>query len=242
MSPTLLYAADLIAITLLVFGVYFPRHRRRDLIVAYLGVNVGVLAVSAALASSSVGAGLGLGLFGVLSIIRLRSAELDQDEVAYYFSALALGLLGGLGSAVGELAVLLMGLIVAVLYVAGHPRLLRRYRQQRIVLDRAFTDEPALVRHLEELLGARVHQANVQRVDLVNDTTLVDVRFELPRRPSAAPASRPAATATPPSNPAVLGQADPAAVLPQTGPVAARQSTPAATPPTVAGGGPGERW
>lgn len=183
MPPTLLYAADLVAITVLVFGVYFPRHRRRDLVVAYLGVNVGVLAVSAALAATTVGAGLGLGLFGVLSIIRLRSAELDQDEVAYYFSALALGLLGGLGSAVGELALALMGLIVVVLYVAGHPRLLRRYRQQRMILDRAFTDEPALVRHLEKLLGGRIHQVTVQRVDLVNDTTTVDVRFELPRHP-----------------------------------------------------------
>lgn len=183
MPPTLLYAANLVAITVLVFGVYFPRHRRRDLVVAYLGVNVGVLAVSAALAATTVGAGLGLGLFGVLSIIRLRSAELDQDEVAYYFSALALGLLGGLGSAVGELALALMGLIVVVLYVAGHPRLLRRYRQQRMILDRAFTDEAALVRHLEKLLGGRIHQVTVQRVDLVNDTTTVDVRFELPRHP-----------------------------------------------------------
>src|SRR4051794_30958791 len=93
MPHMLLYAADLVAIGLLTFGVYFPRHRRRDLVISYVGINAGVLAVSAALASSTVTAGLGLGLFGVLSIIRLRSNELDQHEVAYYFSALALGLL-----------------------------------------------------------------------------------------------------------------------------------------------------
>jgi hypothetical protein len=186
MSQISLYAADLVAICLLTFGVYFPRHRRRDLVIAYLGVNVGVLAVSAALATSTVGAGLGLGLFGVLSIIRLRSTELDQHEVAYYFSALALGLLGGLGTSGSVLPVVLMGLIVAVMYVAGHPRLLRRYRQQVMLLDSAFADEGALTAHLEGLLGARVHQVGVQRVDLVNDTTLVDVRFELGRRPRPA--------------------------------------------------------
>ncbi len=86
---------DLVAIIVLVFGLYVPRHNRRDLVVAFLGVNVGVMAVSAALLDSAVTAGLGLGLFGVLSIIRLRSDELAQHEVAYYFSALALGLLGG---------------------------------------------------------------------------------------------------------------------------------------------------
>ena len=189
MSSYLLYFADLLAISLLTFGVYFPRHRRRDLVVAYLGVNVGVLAVSAALAGSGVGAGLGLGLFGVLSIIRLRSTELAQHEVAYYFSALALGLLGGLGADGSALPLVLMAVIVGALYLAGHPRLLRRYRQQVMVLDSAFTDERELTRYLEEVLGGRVHDVTVQRVDLVNDTTVVDVRFEVAR------AAIPAATA-----------------------------------------------
>lgn len=192
MTQPVMFAIDLIAITLLTFGMYFPRHRRRDLVVAYLGVNVGVLAVAGTLASSTVGAGLGLGLFGVLSIIRLRSSELDQLEVAYYFSALALGLLGGLSVTPTWLTVALMALILAVMFVGDHPRMLRRYRSQVMVLDSAFTDQIALVDRLEELLGARVHAASIQRVDLVNDTTIVDVRLELP--PDVTP-SRPRAGA-----------------------------------------------
>lgn len=174
-----LYLVDLVAVLVLTFGLYFPRHRRRDLVVAYLGVNVGVLAVAATLASSTVGAGLGLGLFGVLSIIRLRSTELSQHEVAYYFAALALGLLGGLGTSAGWLGVAGSALILVVMAVADHPRLLRRHRSQVVLLDRAFPDEAGLVAYLEQLLGAHVHSASVQRLDLVNDTTLVDVRFEV---------------------------------------------------------------
>ena len=200
MSQISLFTADLLAINLLIFGIYFPRHRRRDLVVAFLGINVGVLAVSAALATSGIGAGVGLGLFGVLAIIRLRSTELDQHEVAYYFSALALGLLGGLGTGRPVLSGGLMALIVAVLYAAGHPRLLHRYRQQVMVLDRAFTDERTLVAHLEGLLGAAVHQVTVQRVDLVNDTTWVDVRFELTRQP------RPAGVVLEPTSASVDGR------------------------------------
>ncbi|MFJ2298550.1 DUF4956 domain-containing protein [Oerskovia paurometabola] len=174
-----LYLVDLVAVLVLTFGLYFPRHRRRDLVVAYLGVNVGVLAVAATLASSTVGAGLGLGLFGVLSIIRLRSTELSQHEVAYYFAALALGLLGGLGATAGWLGVAGSALILVVIAVADHPRLLRRHRSQVVLLDRALPDEAGLVAYLEQLLGAHVHSASVQRLDLVNDTTLVDVRFEV---------------------------------------------------------------
>ncbi|WP_328459649.1 DUF4956 domain-containing protein [Actinoplanes sp. NBC_00393] len=180
-----LFAIDLLAVSLLVFGLYFPRHRRRDLVVAYLGVNVGVLAVAGSLSSSNVGAGLGLGLFGVLSIIRLRSTELDQHEVAYYFSALALGILGPLSGGPAWLCPALMGLILVVMYLGDHPRLFRTYRRQVMVLDSALTDQVALVAQLERVLGARVHTATVERIDLVNETTVVEVRYSYPQGQSA---------------------------------------------------------
>ncbi|MDC2946162.1 DUF4956 domain-containing protein [Streptomyces heilongjiangensis] len=177
MDQTLLVVADLAAISVLTFAVYFPRHHRRDLIAAFLGVNVGVLAVAMTLSSSSVGVGLGMGLFGVLSIIRLRSNEIAQHEIAYYFSALALGLLAGLPERVNPLSALLMTLVVATMYVADHPRLYGRHRQRTLRLDAAHTDEDALRAHLEALLGGRVVNLSVQNVDLVNDFTLVDVRY-----------------------------------------------------------------
>ena len=40
---------DLVAISILVFVLYFPRHRRRDLVVAYLMINTGLFAVTSAL-------------------------------------------------------------------------------------------------------------------------------------------------------------------------------------------------
>lgn len=128
MTPTALHqlvlvGADLLAVGALVFGVYFPRHHRRDLVAAFLGVNVGVLAVAMTLSSTSVGIGLGMGLFGVLSIIRLRSYEIAQHEIAYYFSALAIGLLNGLPAEFGVLTGALTALIVATMYVGDHPRL-----------------------------------------------------------------------------------------------------------------------
>jgi hypothetical protein len=180
-----LYAANTLAIVILVFALYFPRHRRRDLVVAYLGVNVGVLAVSTALADSTVGVGLGLGLFGVLSIIRLRSDELAQHEVAYYFSALALGLLSGLINSPSWITVALMAAIVLVMFIGDHPRLLSGYRRQLVVLDRAFVDQTELTVHVQQRLGMRVYGVTVQRVDLVDDTTWVEVRYRVPPALSA---------------------------------------------------------
>jgi hypothetical protein len=177
-----LIGLDLAAIILLSFGIYFPRHRRRDLVAAFLTVNIGVLAVTEMLSSAAgIGLGLGLGLMGVLSIIRLRSYELSQHEVAYFFGSLALGLIAGINDTVDLLPLVLMGLVILAIYVGDHPQLFRRYREQVVVLDRAILDERELVTALEQLLVAKVHSVQVRQVDLVNDTTAVEVRFQLPR-------------------------------------------------------------
>jgi len=178
-SEWMYFAFDVVAIAILAFVLYFPRHRRRDLVVSYLGVNVGVLAVTEALTSAAVTAGLGLGLLGVLSIIRLRSFELDQQEVAYYFVALALGVLGGISISPEWLSPALMLALLVALFIGDHPRLFSRYRVQQLTLDAAYTDERVLVQRLEHILGARIHRVSVRRVDLVNDTTTVEARFEV---------------------------------------------------------------
>lgn len=172
-----LIVADLVAATILTFGLYWRRHYRRDLVVAFYGINVGVLAVAAVLADSQVGAGVGLGLFGVLSIIRLRSDELAQHEIAYYFAMLALGLLGGLDAAPAPLSLLFMALVVVTIAIIDHPALLRGHQRQQIVLDRAILDPQELRDYLAELLDARITAVSVTRLDLVNDATTVDVRF-----------------------------------------------------------------
>ena len=192
---TLAYiGADLAALAILVGALYIPRHGRRDLVAAYIGVNVGVLAVTLLLSTSdNVGAGLGLGLFGVLSIIRLRSSSLAQGEVAYFFAALALGLLGGIKTHLIIVAIL-MALILASLWVGDHPALMRRNRNQVVTLDRAISDENELITELEDLLGAQVRSVDLKSLDLVNDTTIVEVHYRLrPRSRAARPTQPPAA-------------------------------------------------
>ena len=171
-------AADAAAIAVLTVALFYPRHRRGDLVVAYWALNVGVLAVSAVLSTTEVAAGLGLGIFGVLSIIRLRSMELDQHEIAYYFSSLALGLIGGLGANMGWVSIALMVAIVAVMGVVDSPRVLGKFSSQTIVLDHVVTDPAELQADLEQVVGGRVMSYSIRKKDLVNDVTVVDVRYQ----------------------------------------------------------------
>jgi hypothetical protein len=73
-------ATDLVAIALLAYLIYFRRYYRRDLLLAYVALNVGVLAVTILLTGAQAGIGLGLGLFGILSIIRLRSDQITRSR------------------------------------------------------------------------------------------------------------------------------------------------------------------
>lgn len=182
---------DLVAVAVLTFAIYFRRHHRRDLVVAFLGVNVGVLAVASVLGTAEVALGLGLGLFGVLSIIRLRSSEISQREVAYYFSVLAIGLIAGLPHSSLLVPGGLIALIVAVMFVADHPALLSRAASQVVRLDRAISDETQLRGELEQRLGVEITTIVVQEVNFVNETTLVEVRFLKARAPRQVGAANP---------------------------------------------------
>jgi Domain of unknown function (DUF4956) len=179
-------ATDAVAIAILAYGVYFRRYYRRDLLLAYCALNLGVFAVTTLLADSTAGVGLGLGLFGILSIIRLRSDSITQEEIAYYFVALALGLIAGLAGKPWWLAPMLSATLVAMMYVIDHPRLTARSQRQTITLDRAYPDRRKLEDVLELLLSAQVRHVIVLQLDLVADTTLVDVRFRIPDASHAA--------------------------------------------------------
>src|SRR5690625_3222759 len=124
-------SADVFVISVVVYVLYFRRLFRRDLTLSFVALNVGVLAVTMLLTESDVGMGLGLGLFGILSIIRLRSDAITQEEIAYYFISLALGLLAGLHPGQMWVTPALSAVLVVAVLVADHPRLFPRARRAR---------------------------------------------------------------------------------------------------------------
>lgn len=185
-----MFAIDIIAMLILTFGIYLPRHRRTDLAVALMGVNVGVLAVTTALANSDVGAGLGLGLFGVLSIIRLRSDELQQREIAYYFAALAIALVGGLSALSPLVGGGLIAAIVLVLAIFDAPFLMKSARHLTITIDRAIADPAEIRAYVERTTGMSVREVSIIRLDYVQDLTMVDVRGTMRSEAKTARGSR----------------------------------------------------
>ncbi|MDO4687215.1 MAG: DUF4956 domain-containing protein [Corynebacterium sp.] len=182
---------DIVAISVLVFCVYLPRYRRTDLAFALLGLNVGVHVVSLALVSAEASAsiGFGLGLFGVLSIIRLRSSEISQREMAFYVASLAIALITG-GAASTTNAAILLVILIGVCAMSEWLPLLQPTSQIEVHFDRAISDQIELKAHAEALLGVDVLNVVPIRIDQANDLTyaLITVRRSHVRQATLVPA------------------------------------------------------
>ncbi|QDP95970.1 DUF4956 domain-containing protein [Microlunatus elymi] len=167
---------DAIAIAALSYVIYYRRHRRRDLALAFVALNVGVFAAVSMLSVQQGGIALGFGLFGILSIVRLRSSAISQIEVGYYFIALTLGLVNGLGIREPPIMITLDLILVGVMFALDRPSR-RRIQSQTVVLDVVHFDRPSLCADLERRLGAELVDCTITEVDYVREVTVCEVRF-----------------------------------------------------------------
>jgi Domain of unknown function (DUF4956) len=178
------FAANLVALAIIAYGLYFRRHSRRDLLMTYTTINIGLFLVMTIFSLHDAGIGIGFGLFAILSIIRIRSEEFSTTEISYVFSILAIALINAFGisqqlpGTFDMLFLLLLNMIaILVVYIMDHPRLLRKVGRQQITLDIIHTNEHDLRADLEKRLNVRVLDYAIAHVDYVREITVLNVRY-----------------------------------------------------------------
>lgn len=156
--------ADALAIASLC-TLYLVRHRNRELMISYAVINAGIFTVSVALVSAGSNASaMGMGLFGVLSIIRLRSTALSQREVGYYFVALSVGMIAGINISPAYIAFGLMATLVALIAILdSRSAPVSTEKTQDVTADRAMSDEEELKAYLGARLGLHHHRGQGDR-------------------------------------------------------------------------------
>jgi Domain of unknown function (DUF4956) len=193
---------DLVAVIFMTYVLYFRRHWRSDLLLSYVALNMGIFVVMSVLGAVRIDIAVGFGLFAILSIVRLRSSAVTQQEVAYYFVALVLGLVNGINVPDRPLLFALNVLLLAIMLLFDSSVLRNRSRRLEVELKHVYTDEAALVAELERRLGGRVVYHEVEKIDLIHDHLTVDVRLRPgPSAVTPAPAPAPAPHPTPHPHP-----------------------------------------
>jgi hypothetical protein len=185
MTTWLGFCISAVAVCALAFGLYLPRHHRSDLAAAYLVIGLGLSMIMVTLKqATTIGAGFGLGILGVLSVFRLRSIVIDHHDVAYFFATLSIAIVGGLTVTPQWLTAVFCAALLVALFVSDHPRLSSVYLHQVVLLDRIFTEESAVAVEVSALLNAQIRRVEIRELDLLKQTTLVEVRYRHPRTAS----------------------------------------------------------
>lgn len=179
MNILIMALADAIAIAALC-TLYMVRHRNRELMISYAVINAGIFTVSVALVSAGSNASaMGMGLFGVLSIIRLRSTALSQREVGYYFVALSVGMIAGVNISPAYIAFGLMATLVALIAILdSRSAPTSKELTQTVTADRAISDEEELKSYLSKHLGYTVTSVKITELDMVNNLTRATVTYQ----------------------------------------------------------------
>ena len=172
---------DLIAVIILVRGIYFSRYRRTDLFLTFFAFNLAIFLVTFVLNRVEMSLGAAFGLFAVFSMLRYRTEGILTRDMTYLFLVVALGLLMGVtGTSVPVVA------FVSVVLVGGvtlfeSSWLGRRESVQEIWYDRIELVHVGRRAELTEDLRARtgldVLRVDVRQVDLIRDAALLGVYY-----------------------------------------------------------------
>ena len=168
---------DFVAICILLLGLYFRNYRRPDLVAVFLACNVGLFSVLTTLSFSPISSAVGFALFGVLSIIRLRSFEFLPTQIAYFFISLAIALICATDLAGLLLPFMLVVFMIVAMALVDSERFRSTTESSVIVVDTAIPDPVELEGHLSKLLNANIIHMKITGVNLLQETTTVDVTF-----------------------------------------------------------------
>jgi uncharacterized protein DUF4956 len=178
---------DVLAMLLLVGWLYRRSHSAPAMPLVFAALNVGLFAALSAISAGSFKAGIGFGLFGLLSLVRLRSTAFTLKDVAYTFIALVLGLVTGLQERQIWMVAALSALLLLVVAVTDDSRSRPDTQTMTLTLDHLVFDPEVARAELAQRLTARVVNVVIDDIDLLRETTKVSARYEVPEASSEWP-------------------------------------------------------
>jgi hypothetical protein len=172
---------DVLSMLLLVGWLYRRRLAAPEMTLVFTALNIGLFAAVSSIGTGHFPTGVGFGLFGLLSLVRLRSTAFTLKDVAYTFIALVLALVNGLPGRDLLLVVILDIVLLTALWVVDETRSRTPVtRVVRITLDHAVGSVAEAADAVVARLRIEPLDVVIEDVDLVRETTRVAVRFAAP--------------------------------------------------------------
>lgn len=179
------FAIDVVAMLILVFGLYYRRYRDKELVTAASMFNVFVFGVLTVLSHVEFSVTAGFGLFAILALFTLRSEQISKIEITYFFGSIAIAVVTAV---VGTTLPFVAAVVVAVIVMAwilDHPLILAQADGVKITLDKidhdALSDPKRMRADLSERLGVQVMSYQITALNYINDMASINVFYRKPR-------------------------------------------------------------
>jgi hypothetical protein len=175
------FAVNLVAMTLLMFGLYYRRYRDKELVTAAALFNIFAFGVLAILTSVEFSVAAGFGLFAILALFTLRSEQISKIEITYFFGSVALAVICSLKGTSLEFTAVVAVLVLLGAWVFDHPRMLKSVDGVKVTLDKIDPEavrDPARMRaDLSARLGVEVTAYQITALDFVTDMARISVFY-----------------------------------------------------------------
>lgn len=174
------YLINLVAVTLLVRGLYYRTYKRSDLFLTFFGFNTIIFFVAIVLNQVDLSTGAAFGLFAVFSILRYRTEGLSAKDMTYLFLSIALGVLGATTQNL-DLQLLLNAVILALVFILESGWVFPREKSMEVQYDNialAHRDQySALLDDLRARTGLNVVRCDVSELDYLKDACKVTIFY-----------------------------------------------------------------
>ncbi len=180
------FLINVVAMIVLVFGLYYRRYRDKELVTAASLFNTFAFGVLSILSAVEFSLAAGFGLFAILALFTLRSEQISKVEITYFFGSVAIAVICAVPGSDIVLALAVVSLVLIGAFVFDHPAILASSDGVKITLDKIDHDalsDPAKMRaDLSKRLGVDVMSYQITVLDYINDMARMNVFFRKPRR------------------------------------------------------------
>ncbi len=175
------FLVNTVAMTLLVFGLYYQRYRDKELVTAAAMFNIFAFSVLTILSVVEFSIAAGFGLFAILALFSLRSEQISKTEITYFFGSISIAVICSVHGTTLPIVAAVVSLILLGAWIIDHPAILRSSDGIKITLDKIDNhalSHPALMRtELSNRLGVEVMSYQITALDYINDMARINVFY-----------------------------------------------------------------
>lgn len=181
LETALRFSINVLAMVVLVFGLYYRRYRDKELVTAAAMFNIFAFAVLTILSSVEFSIAAGFGLFAILALFSLRSEQISKTEITYFFGSVAIAVICSVRGTTMGMVVAVICLVLLASWLIDHPAILRSSDGVKITLDKIDShalSQPELMREqLSTRLGVEVMSYQITALDYINDMARISVFY-----------------------------------------------------------------